>query len=119
MVLRHEGSVSNVEIGARGHPLACQELGDLGSQRHLEALVGRMAIFGLAPNRHRTIHTEGREHKLLQVRALILAIARGHPEGKVLLLSTARHNWVSKYQAASTGASAITFATDFVDQLNG
>ena len=34
-------------------------------------------------------------------------------------LSTARHNWVSKYHAASAGASAITFATDFVDQLKG
>ena len=41
------------------------------------------------------------------------------PGSQLQSLSTARHNWVSKYQAASAGASAITFATDFVDQLNG
>jgi uncharacterized protein YqfA (UPF0365 family) len=35
------------------------------------------------------------------------------------ILSTARHNCVSKYQAASAGASAITLATDCVDQLKG
>jgi hypothetical protein len=41
------------------------------------------------------------------------------PDDLATVLSTARQNWVSKYQAASAGASAITFATDFVDQLKG
>jgi hypothetical protein len=36
-----------------------------------------------------------------------------------VLLSTAHHDYVSKYHAARAGASAMTLATDFADQLKG
>jgi hypothetical protein len=46
-----------------------------------------MAIFALAPHRHGTISAEGGQHKLLEIRPFILAIAIGHLEREVLLLS--------------------------------
>ena len=67
-------------------PIARQELGDLRQQRRIEGLVRRIPILGLAPNRYRTLHAQGGEDELLQVRSLILAIAIGHLEGEVLLL---------------------------------
>jgi hypothetical protein len=47
-----------------------------------------MAILRLAPNGSRALPAEEGQHKLLQVGALIRAIALGHAEGHVLLFGT-------------------------------
>ena len=83
-VLRHQGRVRDGDIGSWVHPLAPEDLGALGPQRGLERLVRRMAILGLAPDRHGPIHAEHREHTLLQVRTLCLPLAIGHAEGHLL-----------------------------------
>jgi hypothetical protein len=67
-----------------------QELSDLGPQRRIQALVGGIAILRLAPDGHGTIHTQGGQHKLLEVRSFILAIAVGHLKREVLCLGKLR-----------------------------
>src|SRR5215813_1506412 len=45
-----------------------------------------MPILGLAPNRDSAIDAQRGQHKLLEIRPLVLAIALGHLEGEVLRL---------------------------------
>src|SRR5215813_2900130 len=45
-----------------------------------------MPILGLAPNRYSAIDAQRGQHKLLEIRPLILAIAISHLEGEVLRL---------------------------------
>jgi hypothetical protein len=59
-------------------------LRDLRQQRRIEGLIRCIAILGLAPNWHGTVHAQGGEDELLEVRPLILAITIGHLEGEVL-----------------------------------
>jgi hypothetical protein len=68
------------------HPILREEVGNLRQQRRIEGLVRRIAVFRLAPNRHGTVHAQGREDELLEVRSLILAIAIGYLEGQGLCL---------------------------------
>jgi hypothetical protein len=52
----------------------------------MEGFVRGLAIVALAPDGHGAIHAERGQHKLLEVRPFVLAIAIGHLEGEVLRL---------------------------------
>ena len=87
IVCRHQGRVRNGDIRARLHPITRSALRDLRQQRRIEGLIRRIAIRGLAPNWYGTVHAQGGEDALLEVRPLILALAIGHLEGEVLRFS--------------------------------
>src|SRR5262249_24315248 len=71
------------DIRVRLYPILREELRDLRQQRRIESLIRRIPILGLAPDRYGAIDAEHGQHKLLEVRPLILAIAIGHLEGEV------------------------------------
>jgi hypothetical protein len=48
---------------------------DLAQETVIDRLVRGIAILDLAEDRHVAIHTQQREHELLQIRALVLAVA--------------------------------------------
>jgi len=70
--------------------MACEALRHLGSQGRLEAFVGGLAVRGLAPERHGTLHAEGGQAAGLEVRPVVLALARGPLHGEGLRRGTGR-----------------------------
>jgi len=67
--------VGDVDKGSRLDSVLLHVFGDLAEQTVIDRLVRGIAVLDLAEDRYVAIHAQQREHELLQIRALVLAVA--------------------------------------------
>ena len=81
IVLGHQRGISDVDVGSWCDPMLRQERRNVRQEGVIHRFIRGIAILWFPPQGDSTIDTQRGEDELLQVGALVLAIAIGNPKG--------------------------------------